>query len=129
MPREPPEFVAHVLELLAPLGTITARRMFGGHGVYCGGVFIAIVANDSLYLKTDEASRAEFEHAGCESFTYRRHGKTASLNFHRAPDEALDAPHLMKPWARIALAAALRSRAAKKTGRARRPVSGRKRGV
>ncbi|OGA42268.1 MAG: hypothetical protein A3G24_17585 [Betaproteobacteria bacterium RIFCSPLOWO2_12_FULL_62_13] len=108
-----PEFVEHVLELLAPLGRVAARRMFGGHGLYCDGVFFGIIADDMLYLKADGENRAEFERAGCEIFSYARQGKIARLNFYRAPEEAMDAPHLMLPWARSALAAALRARAAK----------------
>jgi DNA transformation protein and related proteins len=114
------EFLAHVLDLLAPLGTVAARRMFGGHGLYCDGVFFAILLDSTLYLKADERNRAEFEQAGAEIFRYSRQGKRVNLNFYRAPEEAMDAPRLMLPWARSALAAALRARA-------ERPARGRKR--
>ena len=107
------EFLAHVLELLGPLGRVTARRMFGGHGLYYDGIFFAIVLDNTLYLKADDRNRGEFERAGCEIFSYSRKGKRAILNFYRAPEEAMDAPHLMLPWARSALAAALRVRAGK----------------
>ena len=103
-------FLAHVLDLLAPLGAVAARRMFGGYGLYCDGVFFAIVLDNTLYLKADERNRTEFERAGAEIFRYSRQGKRVSLNFYRAPEEAMDAPRLMLPWARSALAAALRSR-------------------
>ena len=106
-------FVDHVRELLAPAGQVTDRRMFGGHGVYLDGLFVAIIASDELYLKCDEHSRAAFDDEGCAPFVYYRDGKAATLGFRRAPDEAMDAPHLMLPWARRALAAALRARAAK----------------
>lgn len=120
-------FADHARELLSTLGRISARRMFGGHGIYCDGLFIAIVSDDVLYLKADAETRAEFERAGCEIFSYLRQGKPAQLNFYRAPADALDAPNLMLPWGKKALAAALRARAArpslkKATGRARRPV-------
>jgi DNA transformation protein and related proteins len=105
------EFLAHVLELLAPLGRVAARRMFGGHGLYCDGVFFGILLDNTLYLKADDQNRGEFERAGSEMFSYARKGKRATLNFYRAPEEAMDAPQLMLPWARSALAAALRSRA------------------
>ena len=121
-------FIDHVLELLAAAGRVSARRMFGGHGIYCDGLFIAIVLDDVLYLKADGLSRAAFERAGCEMFSYSRQGRAARLNFYRAPEDALDAPHRMRPWARLALAAALRTRAARPaprnaTGRARRPAA------
>lgn len=120
-------FVTHVLELLAALGSVSVRRMFGGHGIYCDGLFIAIVLDEVLYLKADDRSRADFERAGCERFSYSRQGRMAKLNFYRAPEDALDAPQHMLPWGKKALAAALRARAAKPavrntTGRAKRPV-------
>lgn len=107
------EFLAHVLELLAPLGRVAARSMFGGHGLYCDGLFFGIVHDGTLYLKADDGNRGEFERAGSEIFSYSRKGKRATLNFYCAPEDAMDAPHLMLPWARGALAAALRARAGK----------------
>lgn len=117
------EFLAHVLELLGPLGRVAARRMFGGHGLYCDGVFFGIVLDNTLYLKADEQNRPEFERAGCEIFSYSRTGKRATLNFYRAPEDAMDAPHLMFPWGRSAISAALRAR----VGNPRRTPRGRRR--
>lgn len=85
--------------------------MFGGHGLYCDGAFFGIMLDNTLYLKADDRNRADFERAGCEIFSYSRKGKRATLNFYRAPEDALDAPQLMLPWARGALSAALRARA------------------
>jgi len=106
-------FVDYVMELLGPFGTVTVRTMFGGHGVYLDGLMFAIVSGDSLYLKADDMNRVEFEQAGCEMFAYARQGKRASLNFYRAPADAMESPELMLPWARTAYAAALRSHAKK----------------
>ena len=107
-------FVDYVMELLGPFGTVTARRMFGGHGVYLDGLMFAIVSGDVLYLKADEMNRAEFEQAGCEIFGYARKGKRAVLNFYRAPEDAMESAQLMLPWARTAYAAALRTSAKKR---------------
>lgn len=49
-------FIEFLHELLEPEGTIATRRMFGGHGVYCDGVFMAIVIDGRLYLKADAES-------------------------------------------------------------------------
>jgi DNA transformation protein len=119
------EFVAHVLELLAPCGRASARRMFGGHGVYLDGLFVAIIADDELYLKADARSQQHFEQAGSSPFVYVKNGRPMTMGYWRAPGEALDAPQLMRPWAKLALEAALRARAAdarKKTGRKTRPA-------
>jgi DNA transformation protein and related proteins len=107
------EFVALVLELIAPLGASSSRAMFGGHGIYIGSQIIAIVVDDTLYLKADEESRGQFDQRGLEAFTYSAEGKTYAMSYFRAPEEALDAPHAMLPWARLALAAGLRAAARK----------------
>ena len=112
----PPPFVAHVLELLAPLGAVQARRMFGGHGLYVDSLFIALIASDRLYLKADAPSQPAFERAGCSPFLYSRSDRSAvTLGYWSAPDEALDSPQGMAPWARLALAAALRAKANKRS--------------
>jgi DNA transformation protein len=105
------DYVNFVLELLAPLGRVVARRMFGCHGVYCDGLFVAIIDKDTLWLKADEATRADFEKAGGTPFTYLRAGKPATLNFYSAPEQTLESPEALAPWARLALGAALRSQA------------------
>ncbi|TSA13754.1 MAG: TfoX family protein [Betaproteobacteria bacterium] len=107
------EFVEYVMELFGPFGTVAARRMFGGYGVYLDGLMFAIVAGEMLYLKADEMNRIEFEQAGCEMFGYVRKGKRAALNFFRAPADAMESPEQMLPWARTAYAAALRANAKK----------------
>lgn len=108
------EFVAHCRELLAPLGAVRSRRMFGGHGFYVDELFIALIAFGRLYLKVDERSRARFEAAGCEPFVYEGKGKPVTMSYFTAPEEAIESPALMQPWARLALEAAVRARAAKK---------------
>jgi DNA transformation protein len=109
-----PEFVAHCIELLAPVGSVRTRRMFGGHGFYVDDLFIALIAGERLYLKTDAQTRPRFEAAGCAPFVYdTAGGKQVALGYFSAPDDAMESPPLMEPWARHALSAALRARAAK----------------
>jgi len=104
--------VDHCLELLAPLGQVRARRMFGGWGLYVDELFVALIAFERLYLKGDDASRARYESAGCEPFVYDGKGKRITMAYFSAPPDAMESPALMRPWAQLALQAALRSRAA-----------------
>lgn len=108
-----PPFVSHCLELLEPLGAVRARRMFGGWGLYADDVFVALIADERLYLKADAQSRPTFEAAGCEPFVYDAKTKSVAMSYWSAPPDALDSPALMLPWARGALQAALQSRAGK----------------
>ena len=107
------DLVEHCLELLAPLGAVRAKRMFGGQGLYCDDLFFALIAADRLYLKVDASTRPAFEQAGCEPFVYDAKTGSVALGYWSVPAEAMESPALMQPWARQALAAALRARAAK----------------
>lgn len=112
-PRD--EFVNHCLELLGALGPARARRMFGGHGLYVDDRFIALIVADTLYLKTDDATREQFRAAGCAPFDYAtRDGQRIVMAYWSAPQEAMESPALMLPWARLAMASALRAAASKR---------------
>jgi DNA transformation protein len=102
------QLLEHLRELLAPLGAITARAMFGGHGVYCGGVIFGIVIDDRLYVKVDAQSEPRFRAAGCAPFVYRGQKQPITLSYWSLPEAALDSAEEMKPWAELALAAAMR---------------------
>jgi DNA transformation protein len=102
----------HCIELLQPLGTVRSRRMFGGHGFYLDGVFIALIAGDTLFVKTDDSTRPAFRAAGCEPFVYAAKGKPATqTSYWTVPADAMESAPLMAPWARLAMRAALATRA------------------
>ena len=61
-------YIDFVVEQLGPLGRIHTRAMFGGHALYCDGVVFALIANNALYLKVDDANRPQFERAGLKPF-------------------------------------------------------------
>jgi DNA transformation protein len=105
-----PTFVEHAKDLLALVGPVEARRMFGGHGLYAGGVMFGLLDDDELFLKTDEACRARFVDAGCVMWVFPG---AAETGYYRPPDGAHEDAEAMLPWARLALDAALRARAAK----------------
>jgi len=111
--RRQDPFVAHCVELLAPLGAVRTRRMFGGWGLYVDDLFIAIIAFERLYLKADADTAPRFAAAGCQVFTYEAQGRRQTMGYWTAPTDAMDAAHEMQPWARLALQAALSARAAK----------------
>ena len=113
MASAPNEFVAHCVELLGSVGAVRARRMFGGHGLYVDDLFVAVIGSERLYLKVDTQTRPAFEAVGCVPFVYDSAGQGIAMGYFSAPDEAMESPPLMQPWARLALAAALRARAAK----------------
>jgi DNA transformation protein len=115
-------FVDFLREQLAPLGPLRVRRMFGKTGVFCGGVMIGMAADDTLYLRVDDQSRATFaEAASAPPLNYRKHGRAIDLAFWRVPDRLFDEPDELVTWARAALAAAQRVAAKRTKGGTRRP--------
>ena len=113
-------FVQHACELLGCLGPVKATRMFGGYGLSVDGMNLAIIAWDTLYLKTHAGTEARWQAAGGKAFVYEAKGKPMKLNYHTPPEEALESPALMAPWARLALEAAV---AARKTTPRRKAAS------
>lgn len=125
MRRMSDDFIAHLRDLAADFGALSARRMFGGYGLYHDGLMIGLVADETLYLKTDEISRPRFLAAGCEPFVYDRQCKPIEMSYWTVPESAMDSPQDMRPWLRLAFEAALRKAnapAKKKSSRRPRPL-------
>ncbi|TWT12654.1 TfoX/Sxy family protein [Reyranella sp. CPCC 100927] len=102
-------FTDFLFEQLTPLGHITARRMFGKTGVFCDGVMLGMIAENTLYLRVDDHSRAFFQEASTSApLNYKKAGTTIDLAFWRIPDRLIDEPEELVAWARVALAAAKR---------------------
>lgn len=109
------DFLDYVLELLAPLGPISTRKMFGSVGLYLDGKMFAVVSGDNrFYLKADAQNRPQFESAGCLPFTYtaaKASGgrKTIALSYFSPPESILDDRHAMLAWAQLGVEAATRA--------------------
>lgn len=115
-------FIDMLVDTLAPIGPVSARRMFGGAGLYADGVMFALIDEDALYLKGDGASAGKFEAEGCKRFTYDGKAAPVSMSYWRAPERLFDDSDEMIAWAREAIATA-RKAAAKKTKRKKTPTS------
>ena len=107
------DFIPFVQEMLEDWAPVSARRMFGGHGLYHEGLMFAIVMGQRLYLKADDVNRSEFEALGLAPFTYAMKGKDVALSYWAAPDAIFDDPQEAVLWARSAWDAALRGHKAK----------------
>lgn len=102
-------FAEFLRDTLAPLGRVGLRRMFGKTGVFCDGVMLGMVTENTLYFRVDDQNRATFKEA--EAFpplNYAKQGSTIDLAFWRVPERLFDDPDEFIAWARAALAAAHR---------------------
>ena len=111
------DFANYCCDLMGGVGPCVAKRMFGGFGISTDGLTVAILADlgdgEKLWLKGDDSTRSRYEAAGCKIFTYPMKGMPRSMNYFSSPEEAMDSPDAMRPWARLALECALRARAVK----------------
>ncbi|MCW5730446.1 MAG: TfoX/Sxy family protein [Alphaproteobacteria bacterium] len=105
------QFRSQLDELLAPIGRISIREMFGGAGIFHEDVMFALVADETLYLKVDDATRPDFEAEGSHAFAYETSsGRRQVMSYYEVPDRLFDEPDEFLAWARMAIASALRAR-------------------
>ncbi|MEZ5816239.1 MAG: TfoX/Sxy family protein [Hyphomicrobiaceae bacterium] len=107
-------------EVLAPLGPVSIKRMFGGYGLFLDGLMFGLVSGGQLYFKTGESDRDMFKAEGLGPFTYTKKGETAVLtSYWQAPERLLDDPDEMVQWARTAIGAARRAQTSAKPRKGR----------
>lgn len=46
-----------ILEQIAEAGAVSAKKMFGEYGIYCGEKIVALVCDDQLFVKPTIAGK------------------------------------------------------------------------
>ena len=108
--------LAFAEDLFSGLGSVRARRMFGGAGLYAGGLMFGLVDEGRIYLKTDPDLQSDLAEAGAVSWVYTERrgpkaGEPQETSYWSLPDGALDDPEQACAWARRALAIAAAKKA------------------
>ncbi|MGL6209088.1 MAG: TfoX/Sxy family protein [Paracoccaceae bacterium] len=80
--------VAHVLEVMAGAGDVSARKMFGEYAVYLDAKVVALICDDTVFLKPLAVARAMLPDAE-EAPPY------SGAKPHLVLDAALDDPDLV----------------------------------
>lgn len=110
-----PAYRSETLSILNLVAPIADRAMFGGVGLYCHGVFFALMANDKLYFKVDDSNRADYLEAGAEPWSQ-------GDGYYEVPPFVLDNPDELEVWldkaVRVAEAKKARAPASRRPGRA-----------
>ena len=101
------QFVVDSLERVA--SGIRAKSMFGGVGLYAGELFFALLDDDTLYLKVDDATRGDFESRGMGPF--RPFGEQGEvMQYYELPAGLLEEPEALRGWVEQAIEVARRAR-------------------
>ena len=112
--KEEKEFVLYVVDLMQSIGSVRAKGMFGGHGIFLEGLMFGLIADSALYLKVDKETENEFKDRGLEAFTYNKKGKEYKMSYFQAPEEALEDGEEMSMWVNKAYGVALKAASKKR---------------
>ncbi|MCU0635268.1 MAG: TfoX/Sxy family protein [Gemmatimonadaceae bacterium] len=114
-PKAYTTYQSYALEQLGRVRPVSAKRMFGGVGVYADALFFALMDDDGLWFKVDDSNRADFEARGMAPFL--PFGEAGPImQYWRVPEEVLEDPALLRAWMDKAIAVARGAR----TGRSSR---------
>ncbi len=116
------DYLAYVLEQLARVDGVSSRRMFGGAGLYSHECFFGLIAEDTLYLRVDDANRARYTARGMGRFRPYADRPELSMNYFEIPAEVLEDPQELALWAAESIAAARTAADNKPARRALRAV-------
>lgn len=104
----------YILDQLSGWSGVVAKRMFGGYGLYRHGVIFALMIEETLYFKVEDTTRARYEAAHSEPFTYEAKGKPRQiLSYWRVPSEIIEDSDALHQWAEDACDASLRNQVKK----------------
>jgi len=97
------EFIEFMIDQFSQWCHVTARKMFGGVGLYCNGKMFGLIADDVAYLKVDDSNREEFVKDGSSPFKPYPN-KSTTMSYYEVPPDVLDDAEELAKWAEKSLA-------------------------
>jgi DNA transformation protein len=98
------EFIDYVIDQLAAWGEVSARKMFGGAGLYHDETMFGLIADDVAYLKVDDSNREDFVRAGASPFNpFPDKVKTYVMSYYEIPADVLENRTALAEWAQRSL--------------------------
>lgn len=74
------------LRLFEELGSITARSMFGGFGIFSDGTIFALVVKDVLHIRATTQTLDYFTSMGFQPYSYQKRGSTTVTRYFALPE-------------------------------------------
>jgi DNA transformation protein len=90
---------ARLVEALAPLGHVTSKKMFGGHGIFVDSVMFALIdSSGTAHLRADDTTEPGYVQRGSS-----RHSR---MPYWQIPTEILESDEDLLEWGSEAAAIA-----------------------
>ena len=96
----------YIIEQLGALQALSTRRMFGGIGLYSGDFFFALIDDDVLFFKVDDANREDYTSRGMKAFMPIP--GQASMGYFQVPEDVIEEAEELTRWARRSIEVAQR---------------------
>ena len=96
-------FIEYILDQFSTWDDVTARKMFGGAGLYHDGKMFGLIADDVAYLKVDASNKKDFEDAGSAPFKPYA-DKPVVMSYYEIPPDVLENSEELIKWAEKSLA-------------------------
>ena len=96
----------YIIEQLAALPALSTRRMFGGIGIYSDALFFALIDDDVLFFKVDDANRDDYVSRGMKAFM--PFPGQPSLGYFQVPADVIEEAEELTRWARRSVEVAQR---------------------
>jgi DNA transformation protein and related proteins len=109
----------YIVEQLAAVPALSTRRMFGGLGLYSDEWFFALIDDDVLFFKVDDANREDYLSRGMKAFMPVP-GKS-SFGYYQVPADVIEEAEDLARWARRSIEVAQRAGQKKRVRRKLRP--------
>ena len=97
MNQKDESFKDFVLDQLAGMDDVEARRMFGGYGLYQDETFFGIVHKGKLFFKIDDATVGEYRKRKMKPFRPNR--KQTLKSYYQVPAEIIEHADELCDWA------------------------------
>ena len=107
-------YLTWVLDQLSPVSGVTWKRMFGGVALYAGGAIFAVMDNDQVFFRVDDATRPRYLAAGARPWEPMPGREKPSQGYYEVPAELLEDRETVVEWARESVEVAARAASRKK---------------
>lgn len=101
--------VERFISKLVDVRSITHRKMFGGVGIYCDGVFFAVIDDDRLFFKVDDVNFPEYQAFGMPQWVIVG-SNGGPMPYYEVPEQVQEDGPKLGEWIDGAVAVAMRKK-------------------